>query len=141
MRYPVRACSLMGFRAVVGSVHHLYGFGLVALLFAGCASMSPASQARDAFSSDHTCPADRVTVTDRGAAPDPQPPEDVSKDPTRLKMWNEQHKVPPVELYNVDGCGAQVLYSCRAGTGVRGDTGLLQYTCVEARFADVLQAR
>ena len=65
------------------------------------------SRARDAFSQSHTCPSERVIVTD---LPPPAPPADIAADPERLLLWRDQ--IARHRWYHVEGCGVAVDLDC-----------------------------
>jgi len=99
---------------------------LVAL--AGCQSLSDG--AKETFSQENTCPADRVEVRERPelkassfTTGTSQPPADIAADPERLKMWQKEQRERLERNDNnghkyaqARGCGKTVLYDCRGPT-------------------------
>ena len=101
---------------------------IAAAPFAGCNDLSASATARDTFAAQFSCPADRVTATERGPEPRPAPPDDIARDPARLEMW--KGALPPAgRLFEASGCDHRASYVCRHGSGRKYETGTLQYTC------------
>jgi hypothetical protein len=114
---------------------------LAASTLIGCKSKE--SGAREAFSKEFTCPADRVEVRER---PDvkmsmlretSKPPADVAADPGRLAMWNaEQEKSRTnadglCEMFEARGCNQQTLMCCS-----RPPKHADRITCIKHAYAN-----
>jgi hypothetical protein len=89
----------------------------------GCQSKE--GGAREKFSQELTCPAERVEVRERSDLkpsmlyPQVSPPPDIAADPGRLAMWKaEQEKRDEnadeaCDLFEARGCNQQSLVCCR----------------------------
>jgi hypothetical protein len=105
----------------------VFGPLVAAVIQIACHSL--ADGAKSYFSTEFTCPMDRVEVRPR---PDlhpsdwskpRRPPSEIASDPGRLKMWqDEQDKLRRYAdsdpMFEVQGCGHHVLYDC--GWATRG---------------------
>ena len=79
-------------------------------------------KARAKFSSDVTCPQERVTVGSRlllRTEPEPQPPPEIADDQARLQMWRDKDaqrrsgdEKNRRTYFTADGCGESRVYSC-----------------------------
>jgi len=99
---------------------------LPALLISLAACTSTASIAKRQFSTDYTCPEDRIAVQKRSSGPllPPQslrpPPAEVANDPERVRLWYENQrrmqeqlaKAARTYLFDISGCGHQDIYQC-----------------------------
>ena len=95
---------------------------LLAALLCGCESVVDGS--KDKFSSEFTCPVDRVEATPKpelhpsDLGPKAEPPQDIAADPARLKMWQDKQtkatdsKDSRDDIIELSGCGHHVLYAC-----------------------------
>lgn len=96
--------------------------GLFLVCLVGC---SKETGAREKFSQEFTCPADRVEVRERkNLKPSmlrvrvPPPPE-IASDPGRLAQYNEKQAEIDEgadtfgDIYEARGCNHQSLYACR----------------------------
>ena len=97
-----------------------------------CHSLSEG--ARRDFSTDFTCPLERVEVraredlhpSDWFKGPARTPPREIAVDPARLKMWqdreNEQRHYADSyhHIFEANGCGHRALYEC--GHSTRGSS-------------------
>ena len=100
----------------------------LALVVAGCNfTQRPEPAAAQIFSTDATCPTERVQVKPRPdvapatVLPPPAmepPPAEVAADPERMKLWRAQHDTAPdfarlqAQVFEVTGCGHRTLYVC-----------------------------
>jgi hypothetical protein len=97
------------------------------------ACKSVVDDSKHQFSTEFTCPIDRVEAH---ARPDlhladlrvkPTPPKDIAADRERLQMWQDQQAklAPPddgkSEIVELRGCGRQAVYVCRRVKGVPND--------------------
>jgi hypothetical protein len=103
------------------------GLLVAAAIQIACHSLSDG--AKSYFSSEFTCPMDRVDVRPR---PDLHPsdwstlrtpPSEIASDPARLKMWRDEQDrlrryADSDPMFEVQGCGHHVLYDC--GWATRG---------------------
>jgi hypothetical protein len=89
--------------------------------------------ARDQFAWDNSCPASRITVTERtDVAPhlllhhEPVPPPEVAADRERMVMWRsnwtraEEREDDNYSVYDVAGCGTTETVLCTTTQGRRG---------------------
>ncbi len=118
--------------------HGTRGFGsalgaLLLLASTGCPSLKGA--AKEDFSTEFTCPEDRVQVLERkdlraseklfGMAAS-EPPEEVRADPARLTLWREREadRVRQANsnytMFEANGCGHQAIYACARGVDTNG---------------------
>lgn len=94
-------------------------------LLAGCRSGDPREKAKQKFSTENTCPVQRVTVSpvegvtmpDLMRGPDTIISEEIRRDPERLAMWQQDnaHKFDffaRYQLFHVEGCGHEADYGC-----------------------------
>jgi hypothetical protein len=121
------------------SASHVLALGLLALV-AGCKKLEEG--AREAYSQEQSCPADRVTVV---ARPDvdlytkafgtPTVPPDVAADPGRRKVWETNQQTSRAayrqrnSAFEAAGCGKTVLYSCFHPNAPRGGENLAAVAC------------
>ena len=78
------------------------------------------AKARETFSKEFTCPADRIQITP--AAPEPasgaEPSPEIANDPARLKLWQSQHDLEDQtakktwSYFAVEGCEHTARYRC-----------------------------
>ena len=99
-------------------------------LLQGCKRLK--TGAREDFRQRYSCPDDRIEVKARDdlhamdvlgvRVSGVQPPEDVKKDPARLAVWEQSQAevrqrqaeaFAPYEVFEVMGCGHQVVLACR----------------------------
>ncbi len=114
-----------------------------ALLLCGCESVVDGS--RDKFSSEFTCPVDRVEAHPRpelhpSTLEGSSPPGDVAADPERLKMWRDRQAMfnerrdSNDDIIEVSGCGKHVLYACH-----RYSKGFNRFMCRTEPLPPALQ--
>jgi hypothetical protein len=99
------------------------GAATACLAISSCQGLSDG--AKESFSTEHTCPVDRVEAR---ARPDLQhssfstaerPPADIAADPGRLAMWQAREEKTRTawdstyEIYEARGCGKQAFYGCQ----------------------------
>ncbi len=103
--------------------------------------------AREEFSRIHLCPIDRVEVRRRADLTPwdlhvakwggSRPPDEVARDPERLALWKEQERArqerenEDAEVFEVRGCGRQVLWSCDHPTVAGGEVYIGMVSCTE----------
>ncbi len=123
-------------------------FGCV-LLVAGC--KEPRVGALETFAKKYSCPEAQVTVksrTDLDAATEmspnfeTKPSDEVKNDPARFAKWTQdQEKVHATwaagfsgyEMFQVTGCGHDIIYACHHPNGTRGSYRPEQVSCEESR--------
>jgi hypothetical protein len=104
-----------------------------------------ASEAREVFSREFTCPKDRVTVTARRDldsyalefGPPQQPPAEVAADPGRLAEWQRRERgkrsgYDRFYPFEVSGCDHRGIYVCTDATD--GMTGSPTIACSAATY-------
>ncbi len=92
--------------------------------------------AREQFSQQFSCPGDRIQVR---ARPDvkpfdvyfgerSRPPDEVARDPARLAIWEKGEREraeswnDEYEVFEVRGCGHEVIFDCAHAGGPGGET-------------------
>lgn len=120
---------------------------LTSLACFGCNRLS--TGAREQFATTYSCPEDRVEVKSRedlkwgalvlGARNKEAPPAEIAQDPGRLAKWQSDQEEKSksldslsdkVDVYQVTGCGHDVLMGCWRSGGGRGG-GSLRVSCQE----------
>lgn len=92
-------------------------------LLCGCPSVDGA--VRHQFSVRYTCPAEDIRIRERTEIPahtllhPAEPPEDVRRDPERLRLWEQRvqetnERADEYHVYDVSGCGLEHRYVCAA---------------------------
>jgi hypothetical protein len=106
--------------------------------------------AREEFSRVHLCPISRVEVRPRSDLTPwdlhvakwgrSTPPDEVARDPERLALWKEQEREREdrengdAEVFEVRGCGRQVLWSCDHPGGPGGEIYSGMVSCEEGPY-------
>lgn len=123
---------------------------LTALACFGCRRLL--TGAREQFGTTYSCPEDRVAVKSRddlkwgalvfGGRSKEEPPAEVANDPGRLAKWQSDQEEKStksqdslndkVDVYQVTGCGHDVLMGCWHSGGGRGG-GSPRVSCQESR--------
>jgi len=109
-----------------------------------CGCQSVADGAREDFSSENTCPLERVEARERSDVKPSQlrrkvdPPRDIATDPGRLKLWQDrQAKKYAYDdeshyIVEVRGCDKHDFYECRHPGS--GSTPGVRWMCTIARY-------
>lgn len=106
--------------------------------------------AREEFSRIHLCPLERVEVRRRAdltpwdlhvARWGPSvPPDEVARDPERLALWKEQERErqdrenEDAEVFELRGCGRQVVWACDHPTVAGGDVYIGMVSCTDGPY-------
>jgi len=111
LAWGLRAIGVLRSRAMLRQ----WAAGCVALLsLTACASLQAA--AATAFSSQFSCPEDRVQVTVIGPAEQRRdPPDEIAKDSERLAIWRraEERRLRSDDTsVRVEGCNHEHVYRC-----------------------------
>ena len=120
---------------------------LVLAAAGGC--KSPQTGAKEEFSKDVNCPADRVEVRPRADltasavlwSKPAAPPPKVAADPERLAMFNKKQQERAAatdgscEVFEAKGCDTQVLYCCSYASQRRGN-GAGQISCSKGTYPE-----
>lgn len=125
-------------------------FALAAALAAVSACKALDEGAKEELSHRYSCPMERVQVRRRtdvkpydlafGRLGPSKPSDEVAADPGRLALWEKDEREKrsrwnsSFEVYEVRGCGHQVLYSCAHPTDTDGGTLVGQVSCSEGEY-------
>jgi hypothetical protein len=120
----------------------------------GCTSLE--TGAREEFSKEFSCPADRVEVTPRPDlksfevifGPRSAPPSDIAADPGRLEVWRKRQDELEGNwnrggtVFQVRGCSHDVIYACsRAQTHANTSNGIICSTGQSTHAAKTPKAK
>jgi hypothetical protein len=107
---------------------------LAAILLAclpGLACISMEEATRTQFSTDATCPLERIVVGGQMGVPPPQvvPPPKIAADPQRAALWRQQHEADAQSeasrpYFVATGCGERRVYQC------------VRHTCIDVSLSE-----
>jgi hypothetical protein len=115
---------------------------------AGCKALDEG--AKEGFSHRYSCPQERVQVRRRadvrpydvafGRLGPATPPDEVAADPGRKALWEKDEREKrrrwnsSFEVYEVRGCGHQVIQTCAHPVDLDGGTLVGQVDCTEGEY-------
>jgi hypothetical protein len=131
--------------------------GIACVLVTACAPIERHFVRDDAistFSSDTTCPTERLVVRQLAVAPEslferPPPPPDIAADPGRRRVWDDETQLAyagwdGLSAVDIAGCDARVTYLCwfeDRGDGTESPLCIDAARLAERTFTHHLQLR